>query len=87
MDMEMIILYNEIDIIVEAILSNAKTCAERNGTDEIKILSGIIYRLREEERRLETKQILEQGPGIYIKDVYDGEEPFYDCWRDEEDSW
>lgn len=29
MDMEMTILYNEIDIIVEAILSNAKTCAER----------------------------------------------------------
>lgn len=77
---------NELDTIVEATLFNAKTCAKRNGTDGIKVLTAIIYRLKKEREALAEKAILEQGPGIYIKDI-NVEEPFYDRWRDEEYYW
>lgn len=80
------ILFDELETIVEATLSNAKICADRNGIDEIKILTALIFRLRERRETLAKRAILEQGPGIYIKDIYT-EEQFYDRWRDEEDSW
>lgn len=86
MSTETTILYNELDAIVEATLFNAKTCAKRNGTDEIKVLTAVIYRLKKERETLAEKAILEQGPGIYIKDI-NVEETFYDCWRDEEYYW
>lgn len=86
MDREITIFHNELETIIEATLSNAKICANRNGVEEIKILTALIYRLKKEREILAERAVLEQGPGIYIKDIYT-EEPFYDRWRAEKGDW
>lgn len=76
------IFYKELETVVDAVLSNARLFAKRNGVDEIKVLTVLIQRLKEKRNTLAREAILTYGPGLYIKDIY-SEEEFYDRWRTE----